>query len=201
MIAVRTATLTAGDPLPISIEEALLERARSGDRAAFRMLVERLGPAVRRYLCDVLGDVAAADEATQETFVRAHARLGTVRSAARLRSWLFGIAHRVFLEQCRVRRAARGHTALSEAESEAVDIAPSPELELLGREADAVLASALGRLTEERRSALLLRLDHDLSYESIAEEMEWPLAKVKNEIHRARLQLRAHLARYIGGAL
>jgi RNA polymerase sigma-70 factor (ECF subfamily) len=200
MIAARTATLTRGDSLLVSLEEEqLLERARAGDRGAFRSIVESHGPAVRRYLQDALGDTAAADEATQETFVRAHGRLGTLRAAARLRAWLFGIAHRVFLEMCRVRKSARGHSDV--AELEPIDIAPSPELELLGREADAVLAAALARLSEERRSALLLRLDHDLSYESIAEEMEWPLAKVKNEIHRARLQLRAYLARYIGGAL
>lgn len=200
MIAARTATLLPGDSLLLSVEEEqLLERARAGDRGAFRSIVDRYGPAVRRYLQDALGDVAAADEATQETFVRAHGRLGTLRNSARLRAWLFGIAHRVFLEQCRARKSARGHADV--AELEPIDIAPSPELELLGREADAVLGAALARLGEERRSALLLRLDHDLSYESIAEEMEWPLAKVKNEIHRARLQLRAYLARYIGGAL
>lgn len=202
MIAARTATLNPGASLPLPVQEdELLLRAQAGDRIAFRSLVERYGPAVRRYLQDALADTVAADEATQETFVRAHSRLGTVRSADRLRSWLFGIAHRVFLEMCRARKAARGMTELSSVEAEPADIAPSPEIELLGREADAVLAGALARLSEERRSALLLRLDHDLSYENIAEEMAWPLAKVKNEIHRARLQLRAHLSKYIGGAL
>lgn len=199
MIAVQMATLSSGDSQPISVEEDLLERARSGERAAFRTLFERHGPAVRRYLTDVLGDAVAADEATQETFVRAHSRLSTVRSAERLRSWLLGVAHKVFLEQCRKRKTAQNSSPLAEADT--ADIAPSPELELLGREADAVLSAALQRLTDERRSALLLRLDHDLSYERIAEEMDWPLAKVKNEIHRARLQLRAYLSQYIGGAL
>ena len=199
MIAARMATLPKVDSPPISVEEDLLERARGGDRAAFRSLFERHGPAVRRYLHDVLGDAVAADEATQETFVRAHGRLATVREADRLRAWLLGIAHKVFLEQCRKRKAALGTSPLAEAD--AADISPSPELELLGREADAVLAAALSRLPDERRSALLLRLDHELSYEGIAEEMDWPLAKVKNEIHRARLQLRVYLSKYLGGAL
>ena len=53
---------------------------------------------------------------------------------------------------------------------------------------------------EPRKSALLLRLDHGLAYEDIAEVMGWSVAKVKNEIHRARLQLRAQLARYLGGS-
>jgi RNA polymerase sigma-70 factor (ECF subfamily) len=201
MIAVRMATLSQADAQPIirePLEDELLSRACGGDRGAFRSLFERHGPAVRRYLTDALGDAVSADEATQETFVRAHSRLHTVRSADRLRAWLLGVAHRVFLEQCRKRKAALGCSPIEDAEP--ADIAPSPELELLGREADAVLAQALHRLSEERRSVLLLRLDHDLSYERIAEEMDWPVQKVKNEIHRARLQLRAYLSQYIGGA-
>lgn len=180
-------------------EQQLLLRARDGDRDAFRALFDSHGPAVSRYLRDALGDRTAADEATQETFVRAHTRLAAVYEADRLRAWLLGIAHRVFLEACRRRRSAGEHVEISEAEP--ADVAPSPELSLLGREADAVLASALSRLPAERRSALLLRLDHDLPYERIAEQLDWSVSKVKNEIHRARLQLRAQLSKYMGGAL
>jgi RNA polymerase sigma-70 factor (ECF subfamily) len=45
-----------------------------------------------------------------------------------------------------------------------------------------------------------MRIDHDLGYGEIAEAMGWTLQKVKNEIHRARLQLRARLATYLEGA-
>lgn len=193
-----TLSATEREPATTSIEDNLLERARLGERMAFQMIFERHGPAVSRYLRDLFGDAAAADEATQETFVRAHSRLGTLREADRLRSWLLGIAHRVFLEQCRRRRTEAG--VADRVEVEPLPTPATPELEMLGREADAVLASALGRLTEERRSALLMRLDHGLSYEQIADEMTWPVAKVKNEIHRARLQLRSYLASYVGGA-
>ena len=50
------------------------------------------------------------------------------------------------------------------------------------------------------RAALVLRIDHGLAYEEIASLMGWSLQKVKNEIHRARLQLRASLAGYLEGA-
>jgi RNA polymerase sigma-70 factor (ECF subfamily) len=62
-----------------------------------------------------------------------------------------------------------------------------------------MLAAALGELGEERRAALLLRIDHGLGYDEIAAQLGWPPAKVKNEIHRARLELRAVLGKYIGG--
>ncbi|HUJ27680.1 MAG TPA: sigma factor-like helix-turn-helix DNA-binding protein, partial [Myxococcales bacterium] len=63
---------------------------------------------------------------------------------------------------------------------------------------DQVLDRALGGLPEDRRAALLMRLDHGLGYDEIADAMGWNLQKVKNEIHRARLQLRAQLAGYLG---
>ena len=66
-------------------------------------------------------------------------------------------------------------------------------------EADRVLATALQSLSEDRRAALLLRIDHDLGYGDIATAMGWPLQKVKNEIHRARLQLREQLLPYLEG--
>jgi len=80
-----------------------------------------------------------------------------------------------------------------------VDRAPTPEAALLTGEADQVLDAALKDLSEDRRAALLMRLDHGLGYGEIAEAMGWPLQKVKNEIHRARLQLRARLSSYLEG--
>ena len=77
------------------------------------------------------------------------------------------------------------------------DRAPSPELLLLAGEADRVLDGALQVLAPERRAALLMRVDHGLPYEDIAEALGWNLQKVKNEIHRARLQLRERLAGYL----
>jgi RNA polymerase sigma-70 factor (ECF subfamily) len=62
-----------------------------------------------------------------------------------------------------------------------------------------VIHRALGRLSEERRAMLLLRLDHGLAYEEIASLMGFSLAKVKVEIHRARQILREELEAYRGG--
>ena len=80
-----------------------------------------------------------------------------------------------------------------------IDRAPTPEAALLTGEADRVLDSALEELSEDRRAALMMRLDHQLSYGEIGLAMGWPLQKVKNEIHRARLQLRARILGYLEG--
>lgn len=192
----------AGDEAPEAREgeRTLLRRARTGDPAAFRLLFERHSPAVWRFLKDSFRDESAADEATQETFVRAHGRLTTLRDEDRLASWLLGIARLVFLE---ARRSRGIHLDVdgedNEGLVEAVLPTPTPEDLLLDRETEALLAEALGHLREDRRSALMLRIDHGLPYEEIAQVMGWSLPKVKNEIHRARLQLRERLAAHVGG--
>ena len=164
----------------------------------FRSVYDAHARAVRRFLGDLLRDDAAADEATQETFVRAHSRLGTLRADDKVLPWLFGIARNVFYEELRARR--RHLRSIDDAErDEEPDQGPSPEGMLLGAEADAKLSEALAELGEERRSALMLRIDHGLDYDQIAEVMGWPLSKVKNEIHRARLVMRTRLSKYVGG--
>ncbi|ATB34931.1 DNA-directed RNA polymerase sigma-70 factor [Cystobacter fuscus] len=189
-----------GSAVPaVDTERRLVARSRRGDPAAFRGLFEQHSPAVWRFLRDLLRDEAAADEATQETFVRAHARLGALRDDTRFVSWLLGIARHVYLES---RRGQATHLDVASEENEplleAMRPSPTPETWLLDRELEGLLSEALGEVREERRAALLLRIDHGLAYEDIAQVMGWSLPKVKNEIHRARLQLRERLAGHVG---
>ncbi len=177
------------------LEPALVARVRSGDPLAFRLVFERYARAVRRFLRDLLRETAAADEATQETFVRAHRMIGRLREDDRLASWLFGIARNVAFEQLRSRRRQAADTEARET----TDPAPSPEARLLGEESNEVLSAALATLSEERRAALLLRIDHGLGYEEIGSALGWSVVKVKNEVHRARLELRTRLAGYLEG--
>src|SRR3954468_18556673 len=145
-------------------EEELLSRARAGDAEAFRVIFDREAPGVRRFLGDLLRADAGADEGTRETFVRAHQKLGTLAKTEKLQGWLIGIARLVFMEHLRRKRRDRPELAAPDDEPMQVDRAPSPESALLGAEADRVLEGALGELSDDRRAALLMRLDHDLGY-------------------------------------
>ena len=165
----------------------------------FRAVYDAHARSVRRFLGDLLRDDAAADEATQETFVRAHGKLATLRDDDKVLPWLFGIARNVFYEELRARRRHLRSLDDDDARGEEADVSPSPEGMLLGAEADAKLGEALAELGDDRRAALVLRIDHGLDYDEIAAVMSWPLSKVKNEIHRARLTLRARLSKYVGG--
>jgi RNA polymerase sigma-70 factor (ECF subfamily) len=172
------------------------------DQAALQAAYAELAPRVFRFQRDLLGDAALATDATQETFIRAFRRVDNVPPETRLAAWVFGIAHRVSLEFRKAR--GRSRRVVVPAENPSAIAAPdwgarTPEAELLDREALRVVQRALERLPAERRAALLLRLDHGLSYEEIAQATGWSLAKVKVEIFRAREVLRATLEEYRGG--
>jgi RNA polymerase sigma-70 factor, ECF subfamily len=188
-----------------SMERALVGRALAKDEGALRAIYTQHAPCIHRFLRDLLGDEALACDATQETFARAFRRLDTLRAIDRIAPWLFGIARNVCLEQ---RKARRRHGRWSGPAAPRAEVEPdtgedadaiTPEVMLLGREAARVVGETLSRMSEDRRTVLLLRIDHALAYDDIAELMGWSLAKVKVEIHRARLELRAQLAKYQGG--
>ncbi len=176
-------------------ELTLVARARRQDGEAFGALFDLHAQAVFRFLADLTGDSSAADEGTQETFVRAYDRIATLQEEDRLLPWLLGIARNVSFE---LRRAQRRVVSLVGEGDEAPEVeqltdALTPEATLLSREDLACVGAALSRLSEGRRAALLLRFDHGLPYEEIAKVLGWGLSKAKVEVHRARLQLRAAL--------
>jgi RNA polymerase sigma-70 factor, ECF subfamily len=181
-------------------EDVLLDEAADAPvdaRAVLAALYSAHAAAVQRFLRDLLGDATLAADATQETFARAFRRIETVRRDDRRVGWLFGIARNVSLEYRKARRLARSRFVDEEA-----DAAPceggSPEAQFLGQEAAEVIARALVGLPEERRAALLLRLDHGLSYEEIAGALGWSVAKARVEVFRAREALRGTLEGYEG---
>jgi RNA polymerase sigma-70 factor (ECF subfamily) len=172
------------------------------DEASLEALYGELAPRIHRFQRDLLGDATLATDATQETFIRAFRRVGELPPGTRLAPWVFGIARHVSLElrraRGRFRRVVIGAPTAKQAEV-ADGSARSPEAQLLDREALTVVEGALEQLSEDRRAVLLLRLDHGLAYEDIAQLMGWSLAKVKVEIFRAREVLRGAFDAYRGG--
>jgi RNA polymerase sigma-70 factor (ECF subfamily) len=172
------------------------------DEATLEAQYAELAPRILRFQRDLLGDAALAADATQETFIRAFRRVGELPHGTRLVPWVFGIARNVSLELRRARGRFRRVVVDAPAPTQAQVVdraARTPEAELLDREALEVVERALERLGEDRRAALLLRLDHGLAYEDIAQLMGWSLAKVKVEIFRAREVLRDAMSEYRGG--
>ena len=164
------------------------------DREAFAALYKRQAPRIHRFLRDLLGDASFASDATQETFARAYrSKKELLADPERAVPWLFGVARNVSFE---LRKARARHSRWT---PPVEGLAESPESDLLGREAASVVNVALGKMSEDRRAVILLRLDHGLAYEDIATTMGFSLPKVKVEIHRAREVLRETLDAYRRG--
>ena len=181
---------------PETPDEALVRRAQQGESAAFKALFERHVVSVRRFLRDLLRQGDVADDATQETFARAHAQLAKLADHDRFKPWILGIARNVAFEARRVRQ----HDVLEDdGTPTAVIPSPDPERVLLDAELEKHFTEAMGTLSDDRRAALLMRLDHGLAYEEIAEAFGWSIPTVKNEIHRARLKLRTQLLPHLTG--
>lgn len=181
------------ESLGAAADAELVCRVAEGDRAAMRIVYERFGSRIHRFSRDLCGGDAAAWDATQETFARAFTSIGSLRNGARLGPFLFGIARNVSREQ---RKASRRDDRIgSEALSRGAVERLNPESIALGREALGIVERALAGLPDDRRAALLMRVDHHLSYDEIAESFGWSLAKAKIEVFRGREILRSILER------
>ena len=156
----------------------------------FRAVYDTHVRSVRRFLGDLLRDDAGADEATQETFVRAHAKLSTLQDGDKVLPWLFGIARNVARESARrneVETRARRRLGLptdfaSEDGYAAVEERLSPR---------AALAEALETLPEHEREALELRVVNDLPYSDVAARLGVRPAAARLRVSRALRRLSA----------
>lgn len=170
----------------------------------FRRLFEDEHARVYRFVYGMVGVAEVAKELTQETFVRAFRAFDRYEARSSATTWLCGIARNVVLNHLRSQRQfVRIFEGEAEPESgaQASDRAyateGAPERELLSRELRETIRAALLALDEDKRIAFTLKVLEGESYESIAAITGSAIAKLKTDVHRARLQLRAALAGYL----
>jgi RNA polymerase sigma-70 factor (ECF subfamily) len=149
---------------------------------AFRQLVRRYQAPLISYLTGRLGDADQAEEAAQETFVRAFFRLKTLRASESFFGWLLGIARRVAQEQCRAERRYRA----------AVSAVPPPPAPPQQSEDDAV-HQTVAKLPPKYMEVVLLRYYGGLSCSDVAEQLNIPLGTVTKRLSRAYDMLRDSL--------
>jgi len=181
----------------MNCSEELIERARRGDEEAFRTIFERYTRPVISFIFYMVNRRELAEELAQETFVRAYRSIGTLRDEAKLATWLFGIARNVARESVRSRR----HEALNVDCSQALEVSDrqfSPDKILLDKELRSVMRRALDALDEDKRLVFTLKVYQQHSYEDISEITGFSLPKIRNDLYRARAELRRRLSLYLG---
>jgi RNA polymerase sigma-70 factor, ECF subfamily len=178
----------------------LVREAQNGDREAFRNIYECYGPRVYNFLCRLLGSRHEAEDATQQTFLIALHRLGSLRDPDLLESWIYRIARNEVYQKYRRKQVDsledEGSKLFAErAEDRHLD--GQPEKAFLNEELGKALQSALNSLPWKLREVFILAIVDEMSYKDISEIVGRSLLSVKTDIYRARLMTKDRLNRYV----
>ncbi|WP_457388413.1 RNA polymerase sigma factor [Roseateles sp. P5_E1] len=170
-------------------DELLVIRCQLGERPAFDELIARWHQPLWRYARQLSGNDAAADDAAQEVWLRVLRGISRLREGAKLRSWLFGIAHRVLMDRLReqYKQPIWVDTDIELEEQPGDDGALALEFEL------AAMLEALARLPPVEKEVLTLFYLQELSLDEVAQVLDIPIGTIKSRLHRARKILRHQL--------
>lgn len=164
----------------------LVLQARTGRVEAFNILVSRWETRIYNYLLRFTGIPDDAMDLSQESFLKAHQNLARLDDPARFGPWLYRIAHNEAISHIRRQRPG--------ASIEAIDVAPDPNPRMSPVEVSLAVESALRRLTDEQREAVVLKVYEGFKFEEIAQILEIPPSTVKSRVYTALELLKDLLA-------
>jgi RNA polymerase sigma-70 factor, ECF subfamily len=185
-------------------ERALVERAQSGNQAAFEELVHKYDRDVLRLALNLTRRTEDARDVYQEAFLKAYKNLHRFRFECSFYTWLYRIVTNVCLDQMR-RRNSRPEDQAPELPSE--NEAPhdffdrqretrpgsDPERHVFGREIGKKIAAAMGRLSPRERVIFEMKHHQGLKLRAIGEMLGTTEETVKNSLFRATRKLRVQL--------
>lgn len=186
---------------PASIE-AWVRSAQHGDVAAFRELYDRYGRRILNFVFRMVPSIEEAEDITQETFVAAYQKLGTLKDEAKFEPWLFRIARNFVYQRYRGRPPSM--VSIDDVDEDGIpaalpaDSRKNPEEAFQSGELARVVERVIRELPDKYREVFVLAALQRLSYRDIARIVRRGLGSVKTDIHRARLQVRKHIKAYLG---
>ena len=176
------------DPIPREREVSLMERIASGDQSAMEELIELWKMPIFRFFLRSLNHHEDAEDLTQRVFIRIYRSSERYLPQAKFSTWIFTIARNLLIDEIK-KRKRRPQMVFDEYIEKVGDVKGGRSAELTE-----ILMKHLDTIPENHRTALLLRVQRELSYREIAEVMQTTEASVKTWIHRARLELRKSLS-------
>ena len=185
--------LAIATPLERSDHRAgLVEAAKTGDLAAFELLMRQHERLVLVTALRLLGNLEDAQDASQEVFLRLYRNLAKVQASASLSGWLY----RVTVNACHDLRRRRPAAAPVEDAADLPAREPDPQQTLAEAERRRVLELSLRLLSEKERAALVLRDLEGLSTEEVARALGSSEATVRSQISNARVKVRGFVESY-----
>jgi len=168
-------------------DELLAIRCQLGERDAFDELIECYAERLRRYVRRFSNQESEADDLVQDIWLRVLRALPGLRDPARLRAWMFSIAHRVIVDRLRSRYAEPVAASVEE-------LVDQTDLQADHLQRDEIERGLAALAPPEREAMVLFYLEQMPQFE-IADVLCVPLGTVKSRLHRARMQIRAALLR------
>jgi RNA polymerase sigma-70 factor (ECF subfamily) len=175
-----------------------VERARSGDHDAFRLLVEQHGRAIFRLAYRMTGNEEDAEDVVQETFLKAYRQIDRFDARSSFSTWLHRIASNCSLDlirkrKTRERKRERGPDPAQDVMVSIPAVTPGPDRELFSGQISDSVNAALGELSAQERTAFVLRHFEGLSIEEIGATLGTGTNATKHSIFRAVQKLRRSL--------
>jgi RNA polymerase sigma-70 factor (ECF subfamily) len=165
-----------------------LEAARKGDPQAFSMLVDMYAKPIYNLCYRMLGNPQDAEDAAQESFLRAYRSLNRYDADRKLITWLLSIAAHYCIDQHR--RVKAPQVSLDEtAPIELSERGAGPEKAYLQQETSDEVQRLLGQISPRDRAAIILYYWYDMSYQEIASQLKVTESALKTRLHRARRSL------------
>jgi RNA polymerase sigma-70 factor (ECF subfamily) len=180
-------------------DRAFVAKARSGDRDAFRALVERHSRTLFRLAFRMTGNQQDAEDVVQESFLRAYRQLARFDERASFGTWLYRIVTNCSLDVVRARKRRSEHLAPAAedpAEDPMQDLPahdPTPERTALSAEVRERVEEAMKELSETERVAFVLRHYEGMRIEEVSRILECQPGAAKHSVFRAVQKLRRAL--------
>ena len=171
-------------------EAQLIAQAQKGDRNAFSELVRVHAQGVLNVVYHLCGDMLIAEDAAQETFIRAWQNLPNYRPQTSLRNWLYRIAFNAGMDMIRKNRRIVPDDIN---EMRLADDQPSLEAAVAERERAKLVQGAILSLPDASRAVLVLREYEGLSYQEISSTLDIPVGTVMSRLNYARKLLKSKL--------
>jgi len=189
--------------------EISIEALRRGDRGEFARLVDAYSGPLYRLALKMLGTASDAEDALQNTFLKAFQHMDSFEERSSLSTWLYRIASNEALMLLRKRRPEISFAdTMAEEEDERnydpvqfTDWCCLPEEEYLSAEGRKAMDRAVEHLPETLRIVFVLRDIEDLSIQETSQVLGLSETAVKTRLLRARLRLREELSSYYGDRL
>ncbi len=180
-------------------DRELVERALSGDQAAYQALMDKYQRALYHHVLRVVRTKQEVDDLVQEAFIKAFSALGSYSTQYAFSTWLYKIAtnHAIdFLRKKKLQTFSIDNpikTKDGEIEFELPDTTYRPDRHIVTDQRNALIQEAIDALPEKYYRVIVMRHQQEKAYEEIATELDLPLGTVKAHIFRARVLLNKYL--------